>query len=52
MTVKNNKELAEKLWEKVLERMPPDGTRKDVKRIVEDVILGDDDDLDDGQDGE
>ena len=47
-----NSELAEKLREKILERMPPGGTRKDVKRIVEDIILGDDDDLDEGQDGE
>jgi hypothetical protein len=36
-------ELAEKLREKILERMPPGGTRKNVKRIVEKIILGDDD---------
>ena len=52
MKDKTNSELAEKLREKILERMPPGGTRKDVKKIVEDIILGDDDDLDEGQDGE
>ena len=52
MTDKTNSELAEKLREKVLERMPPGGTRKDVQRIVEDIILGDGEDLDEGQDGE
>ena len=52
MTDKNNSELSEKLREKILERMPPGGTRKDVKRIVEDIILGDNDDRDEGQGGE
>lgn len=52
MTDKTNSELAEKLREKILERMPPGGTRKDVKRIVEDIILGDDDDLDEDPDKE
>ena len=52
MKDKTDSELAEKLREKILEKMPPGGTRKDVKRIVEDIILGDDDDLDEGQDGE
>ena len=51
MTDKTNSELAEKLREKVMERLPPGGTRKDVKKIVEDIILGDDD-LDEGQEGE
>jgi hypothetical protein len=45
-------ELAEKLRKMILERMPPGGTRKDAQRIVEDIILGDDDDRDEGQDGE
>ena len=52
MKDKTDSELAEKLREKILEKMPPGGTRKDVKRIVEDIILGDDDDLDESQDGE
>ena len=52
MKDKTNSELAEKLREKVLEQMPPGGTRKDVQRIVEDIISGDDEDLDEGQDGE
>ncbi len=52
MKDKTDSELAEKLREKILEKMPPGGTRKDVKRIVEDIILGDDDDFDEGQDGE
>ena len=44
MTDKNNKlkELKEKLYEKVMERIPPGGTRKDVRRILEELILGDD----------
>jgi len=41
--------LAEKLWQKVMERMPPGGTRKDVRRILKDIILGDNDDTDEGQ---
>jgi hypothetical protein len=49
MKDKKNSELAEKLRQKILERMPPGGTRKDFKRIVEDIILGDDGDLDEGQ---
>ncbi len=48
----SDSELAEKLREKILERMPPGDTRKDVKRIVEDMILGDDDGLDESQNGE
>ena len=40
--------LKERLWKKVMERMPPAGTTKDVKRIVEDIILGDDGDADEG----
>jgi hypothetical protein len=36
----------------VLERMPPGGTRKDAQRIVEDIIFGDDDDLDEDPDKE
>ncbi len=52
MTDNKDSDLAEKLREKVMERMPPDGTRKDAQRIVEDIILGDDDDLDEGQDKE
>ncbi len=50
MTDKDDK-LAAKLWEKVMERMPPGGTRKDVSRILEDIILGDDD-IDEGEGGE
>jgi hypothetical protein len=50
MTDKNN-DLAKKLWEKVMERMPPGGTRKDVSRILEDIILGDDE-IDEGEGGE
>ncbi len=50
MTDKDDK-LAAKLWEKVMERMPPGGTRKDVRRILEDIILGDDD-IDEGEGGE
>ncbi len=48
MTVKTDSELAEKLWKKVMERMPPGGTRKDVRRILEDIILGDDE-IDEGE---
>jgi hypothetical protein len=51
MSDKDDK-LAAKLWEKVMERMPPSGTRRDVKKIVEDIILGDDDDIDEGEGGE
>ena len=47
-----NSELAEKLRKMILERMPPGGTRKDAQRIVEDIILGDDDDRDEGPGGE
>ena len=47
-----DRELAEKLRKMILERMPPGGTRKDAQRIVEDIILGDDDDFDQDQDGE
>jgi hypothetical protein len=50
MTDKDDK-LAAKLWEKVMERMPPGGTRKDVSRILEDIILGDDD-IDEAEGGE
>ena len=42
-------ELKERLWEKVMERMPPDGTSKDVKRILEDVILGDEEEAEEGE---
>ena len=52
MKDKTNSELAEKLWKKILERMPPGGIHKDVKIIVEDIILGDDDDLGEAQDKE
>jgi hypothetical protein len=52
MKDKTDSELAEKLREKILDKMPPGGTRKDVKRIVEDMILGDDDGLDESQNGE
>ncbi len=52
MKDKTDSELAEKLRQKILEKMPPGGTRKDVKKIVEDIILDDDDDLDEGRDGE
>lgn len=45
-TDKDN-ELKERLWNKVMERMHPAGTTKDVKRIV-DIILGDDEIDEDG----
>ena len=37
------------LWEKVMERMPPGGTRKDVRKILENLILDDDGDVDEGE---
>ena len=52
MKDKTDSELAEKLRKKVMERLPHGGTREDVQRVVEDIILGDDENLDEGQDGE
>jgi hypothetical protein len=49
MKDKTNSELAEKLRKKVMERLPHGGTREDVQRVVEDIILVDDEDLDEGQ---
>jgi hypothetical protein len=51
MTDNTDDELAERLWEAVMERMPPGGTSKDVRTILEDIILGDDD-IDEGEGGE
>ena len=48
MTDEDDK-LKEKLWEKVMERMPPGGTRKDVRKILENLILDDDGDVDEGE---
>ena len=52
MTDNTDSDLAEKLRKKVMERLPHGGTREDVQRVVEEIILGDDEDLDEGQDGE
>ncbi len=51
MTDKTGGELADELWEKVMERMPPGGTHEDVTRIVKDIILGDDE-IDEDEGGE
>jgi len=52
MADNKDNDIAEKLRKNVMERLPHGGTREDVQRVVEEIILGDDDDLDESQDVE
>ena len=42
MTDKKDDDLKDKLWEKVLEKLPIDATRLDVNRALKEIILPDD----------